>query len=968
MLVYLIGVLAFFQVQNFNIDFYNTQKGLSNNIVYDIHQDQQGFIWVATENGINRFDAYTFKTFYSSEEDSQTISSNVVRSIFESKDGRLWIGTRQGINLFDKEKESFTRFTAHDSLNLISNDVLELEADSKENLWFLNHSRLFKFDINTEEYQEINFSFAIYNFVIAAGDVIWITTYDGEIYRYYIETKKLQKIREVATEDNISFFLARDKQAIFYNTFDGNLVLEGWNQLSLLNRSNKVERFFEDSKGRRWFGSKENLYVQESETDFVTKIDLPGSPEPVLSTIKAITEDNTGGIWVGTVHGLYRIRSKEKNFQTLQNESSSQAVMAIEESGNSWWVNYFSGNLTRYEFNDSGELIDESHINLGDGINQIWDIQEIGDNKLWLATEKGLFELNKDSYQTSRIETFEEERDYEVFFVVKEDVAGIFWVGGYSTVLKIDSRTKEILTRIEIVDDYEGALVQDIMPVEDGLLIATETHGLFHYSEATGLSKTWNEKAIPPPLDQVSIWDMYKSSDEKIWFAGNSGLYSINSYNELSYPIKSEIENNLIVFSITEDRNQILWLGTDKGLVRYNPNTKEYRKFDSGDGFENPEFNRRSIFASKSGKIVAGGMSGLLYFNPNEIRINQNEPEVWITGFNVITPDSAEKIITYQTEEIDLEWHQNTFEINFTALNYTNSSQNQYKYKLSNFDPDWVEPEESRLARYVRVPAGEYEFSVIASNNDGVWNEIGDSVRIRIHPPFWQTYWFRFLLLVFVLALIWMLYRFRVQQLLEVERVRLRIAGDLHDEIGSGLSGIALTGDLLQDQVKEGKPKPEMLQKISGNARSLASSLDSIVWLIDPSKESLLDLLIRCKQVARDLLPNQELAITDEIPVNLHKKELSSETRRGVYLIFKEAIHNIHKHSQADKVQIGFYLEGDKLAITLKDNGIGFDEDKVRKGNGLDNFRKRADEMKGVLYLHSEEGKGTTITITKVLP
>jgi signal transduction histidine kinase len=445
-------------------------------------------------------------------------------------------------------------------------------------------------------------------------------------------------------------------------------------------------------------------------------------------------------------------------------------------------------------------------------------------------------------------------------------------------------------------------------------------------------------------------------------------LYSINSYDDFSHPDKSEIEDNLIVFSITEDLNQSLWLGTDKGLVRYNPNTKKYRKFDSGDGFENPEFNRRSIFTSKSGEIVAGGMSGLIYFNPEEIKINQSEPEVWITDFNVITPDSTEGVIIYQVEEIDLSWHQNTFEISFAALNYSNSLQNKYKYKLKNFDPDWVEPEESRLARYVRVPAGEYEFSVIASNNDGVWNEIGDTIHIRINPPFWQTYWFRFLLLIFVLALAWMLYRFRVRQLLEVERVRLRIAGDLHDEIGSGLSGIALTGDLLQDQIKEGKPKPEMIQKISGNARSLASSLDSIVWLIDPSKESLLDLLIRCKQVARDLLPNHELVISDEIPPSFHNKELSSEIRRGFYLIFKEAVHNIHKHAMAGRVQIRFYMDGYKLVISLKDNGVGFDEEKVLKGNGVDNFRKRADEMKGIFSLESEVGQGTTISIAKSLP
>ncbi len=967
MLAYLIGILAFFQVQNFDIDYYNTQKGLSNNIVYDVHQDQQGFIWIATENGLNQFDGYEFKTFYYSEGNPRTISSNIVRSMYESKDGKLWIGTRRAINMFDKKTETFTRFPIHDSLR-IPFEVAILRADTEERLWSVLGSKLVFFDTKKQVYDKVELSFFPYRYVVDANDVIWISGDDGEFYTYDIRTKDLIQIGQNSTDINLSFFLSGDKKSIFYNSIGKKIDIENWEEIFLPNKDAKAYRFYEDSKGRRWFGSKEQLYMQKKAGEPLIEIDLSENPEPILSNIKAITEDRSGGIWVGTVDGLYRIKNKEKNFQQLIRDTGRQTAMAIEEINNTWWVNYFSKGLSKYQFNNSGALISSSAINLKGGVNQIWDIQPVGDDKIWLATEHGLFEMDTSTSEISKMEVFKEEKEDEVFFIISEADNNTYWAGGYSVLLKLSAKTGEVLEQFGIFDGYKGLLIQDIISVDGGLLVAAEKYGLFFYSAEQGLRKKWKTNDIPQQLDQTSIWDMYQAKDKTLWFGGNSGLYSISSQKEFLNPLKANIGKNMIVFSITEDRNQLLWLGTDKGLVSYNPNTEEFRVFDSDDGFENPEFNRRSIFTSKNGKVVAGGMSGVIYFDPEEININQNEPEVWVTGFSIITPDSAKKLTVHEIEEVNLNWQQNTFEINFTALNYTNPSQNQYKYKLENYDPDWVSPENSRLARYVRVPAGEYTFKVIASNNDGIWNETGDSIKITISPPFWQTIWFRLMVIVCVFAIVWMLYRFRVRQLLEVERVRLRIAGDLHDEIGSGLSGIALTGDLLQNQAKEGTPKPEMIQKISGNARSLASSLDSIVWLIDPNKESLLDLLIKCKRAARDLLPNLELVIKDEIPESLHKKELSSEIRRGFYLIFKEAVHNIYKHAKAEEVRIGFYIESGKLTICVKDDGIGFDEEKVLKGKGIENLRKRAKEMKATLKLDAREANGTSVIIQKALP
>ncbi|GAB5410866.1 MAG: hypothetical protein BalsKO_32310 [Balneolaceae bacterium] len=962
MLSFFIGLFSFFQVQSFDLTYFSTQSGLSNNIVYDVYQDHQGYIWVATENGLNRFDAYNFEVFSHELSDSTSISSNIVRTVFEDRAGNLWIGTQQGLDLFERESESFIHFEIPESYNLILKDIQDVKQDYNDNFWFLIGSRLFKFDPKEKEYTEILVPGQMSSASILHGETVWISTYDGRVLSYSIHKDEWLEHPEKSISEDTALFSEVDDSIIWGSFLNEEHLPDNFKNFPLLANFRRPERILEDSSNRVWVGTTNGIFLRaENETEF-KEFELGDDAGPLSRSIKAIFEDKVGSVWIGTLNGLFRLDPKKKQFESILNPGSNQMAMAIEETQSGVWVNYFNNNLSYFEYDKNKALSLAEQLSLSGVRNQIWDINTTGEvaSDIWLGTEDGLLFYDEVSKRFEKIPlpVPDDGTSSPVIFAIAADGNAVNWVGGYERIYELDTKTKEILSTITFPDEYPGALVQDILVLDDELFIATERYGLFVFSKLNGLEKWSAVNSGINDLIQTSIWDLYKSRDGKVWIGSKNGLFSLE---ETTSETVNEL-NSSIVFSVTEDFDGILWLGTEKGLIRYDPESKKEHKITS------TEYNRRSIFTSGNGNVFIGGMEGVIYFDPSSIRINQNVPDVWITDFTIVSSDSIERISLHEKKEIELSWEQNTIEIDFTALNYTESGSNQYAYQLIGRDPVLVESNNVRKARYVQLPPGEYEFHVIGSNNDNIWNTEGASLRIIVYPPFWKTIWFRALILILLLAIVWSLYTYRVKKLLEIERVRLRIASDLHDEIGSGLSGIALAGDLFNKESQDRGSSQELAGRIATNARKLASSLDSIVWLIDPSKESVLHFLQKCKQTARELLANKEIKIIDNVPESYHNLSISSIKRRNMYLIFKETVHNALKHSNSEYVEISFDESEGLFKIVIEDSGIGFDEKKVNKGYGLESIRRRAEEMKSNLEIISSEEAGTKVILSTRLP
>lgn len=963
------------EVQTEQFRHYDTESGLSNNIVYDIFQDHEDFLWIATENGLNRFDGYEFKKYFHDPDDPGSLSSNIARSIVEDKNGNLWIGTFNGLNLFDRKTQSFTRFLELPSNEINRLDLQQMLIDDEGKIWFNTLGSTGWFDTKTREFHFIHQIENSFSISLDKDGNFWVRSYDGILFKYEAESGSIIEFHNETEliESPILWGKYSNKIWLEHESPDSNRQIERSISLPNLPGSIKPLELIELSNNELMMTSDAGLYSFNINSGVVKKIDFREKTSSLTNSIRSVYQDKNRGLWVGTLSGFFHFDPYQKPFSHIDLiENGSDVIMGLSNIDQRLLANTFSSGFISYDI--STEVLNEIRLpkNMNPGFYQIWDIAHVEDSRypIWLATNDGLYLFNWTSDELKRIVLDKNDEASTVTFSIENSGSNFIWVTSLEALYKF-SKSDGKLLGIVTHDGMTNLSIQDVVTSGHKTYVATEGSGILEYDIETGGSLIPLENKVPDSevLLRVPIWDLYLSSDQTIWIGSNQGLLKFDQHRSevVSVSIDNELTNR-VVFSIEEDIDKNLWLATERGLIKFNPSTNDITEFNKSDGVINVEFNRRSATKSPEGKLFFGGVEGITAFNPSEIISNPVVPTVHILDSKVIVADSTFTPEGFHKKEVSLSWNQNTIEFSFAALNYTNPSQNRYKYKLEGYDPDWVEGNVTRLARYSQLPHGEYEFKVLASNNDGLWNMRGDSFSISIAPPYWKTVWFRTLIMVIIVLLLWSLYRYRVAKLIELERVKLRIAGDLHDEVGSGLSGIALTGDILQRQLAKGEVKAELIQRITKNSRVLASSLDSIVWLIDSKKETIGDLISKSLITAKDLLHDTELVVLDSIKEADQKKSLGSVQRRNLFLLVKEALNNTAKHSEADKVILEFLKEEQIFKIKIKDNGKGFDPESSNGGRGLGTMKSRAKELGAKLVLNSSSKTGTEIIVSTKIP
>lgn len=950
----------------------NTQDGLSNNIVYETYQDSKGFIWIATDNGLNRFDGYEFKIFYHNAKDSTSISSNTVRSILEDHNGNLWIGTFDGLNLYHRETDSFTLFKHLQNIPNARLDIQHMMLDSRGRIWFNTLRTIGWFDTQSFEFGFIDPSYSASTMAVSNVNGVWVSSTDGTIEKFIIEDKKLKTLKKTRVMDRLPLYWGNYSKSLwikdlsFKEAFDVKTSV-----LPKLPNDVFAREILEIDENTLWIGTEIGLFIYHTVKGQLDRINL-GNSSTLSSAIRSIYKDKNGGIWVGTLGGLFHFDSFQKPFKHINIiNGSGDVIMGLESSTQSIYANALGNGL--YEYDIESQQTKEKYFAKKPpvGFNFIWAIKDVPKSNypLWLATDAGLILYNPRNSNWKNINPPFSPNMTRPSFSIGETKNDFIWVSSQEGILLLSKKNGEIIKSISLAEFTKESIIQDLAEFDDQLYIATEGVGVLVYNIKSEQVQLLSD--IAPQSKNISstpIWELYKD-DQILWIGTNRGLFQldIETYEFKQIQADSNLENR-VIFSIEKDQNGTLWMGTERGLVSYNHQNREVHYYTENDGLENIEYNRKSVKKTLDGTLLFGGVNGITAFDPNQIQQNTIIPPIHITAIKVITSDSTFIPSFEKTDKLVLPWQQNTIQIDYVALNFTNPTQNQYRHQLVGHDPDWVLGEGLRQARYVRLPPGEYKFEVMGSNNDGLWNPKSESITIEILPPFWQTWWFKALVVIIIATMLWALYKYRVNRLLEVERMKLRIAGDLHDEVGSGLSGIALTGDLLQRQVKNGGAKPELVDRITKNARNLASSLDAIVWLIDPQKETLGDFLIKTRAVGSELLTQSKFEMVEKLSEFDRERILSAEQKRNLFLLTKEGLHNISKHAQADRVTLSFEYNHSKLFLKLTDDGNGFNLQENEKGHGLDSIRNRAELLKAELEVHSSIGRGTQISLNMKLP
>ncbi|MDP1614978.1 MAG: triple tyrosine motif-containing protein, partial [Methylococcales bacterium] len=417
---------------------------------------------------------------------------------------------------------------------------------------------------------------------------------------------------------------------------------------------------------------------------------------------------------------------------------------------------------------------------------------------------------------------------------------------------------------------------------------------------------------------------------------------------------------NDVVFGVLEDKSANLWVSTLNGLAKYSPSSNTFRVYDVFDGLVHNQFNWRASYKSKSGEMYFGGINGFVSFYPDLINVDTTLPPVAFTSFRVFDKEAALPRALSSTKEIVLDYDQNFISIEFAALDFAPNQKHTFAYMLKGIDPNWVNAGSRTIAFYTDLQHGKYTFFVKASNADHVWSQ-PITLSIIVLPAWWMTWWFRLLVIIAVILLGIFIYEYRVNQLLKIERIRYNIASDLHDEIGSNLSSISVDGQMLLRSTSLNEIERELSFDISKTAMETIDAMRDIIWFINPKNDAGEDIIFKMKETAAKLLIGMEWTFNFSPGIRLD--HFSLEVRRNIFLIYKEVLTNVVRHSEAKKCSVDLVKESNRLDIIIQDNGKGFDVQNVKMNYGLLSIRKRAGHIKAKLELTSEVGKGTRVVL-----
>jgi len=703
--------------------------------------------------------------------------------------------------------------------------------------------------------------------------------------------------------------------------------------------------------------------------------------------------DNSGNVWVGTSgEGLFRFTRSASRFLSCTPESgtpsglsSSNVISAWKDREGVLWVGTTTDGLNylppgsrrflplRHNPHDPSSLP-------GNWVNCIRDIDP---DRVWIGMvggggisvydkRTGVFSRPSERSKTPR------SLGSDTVTALHQDRSGRMWVGHFGGLDRYDAEEGTFRSIIRWSRETLGGMGSVAQMTEDGagnLWLATAGRGLGRLNMRTD-EVTWfrNDPNDPGSLPTNSVWCLYFDETRRaLWVPGRGDAiaryseatnsfvsYRLSPAPPVSFPFESKIPTMFTASptnGIVADSGGNLWVAAGANIIKFNPDDGTHRMYGPSQGIVVVEARRNAFLKTDDGTIYIGGSGGLTWFHPGKMPENKTIPRVILARFAIF--GEPVQLPPVGIPEISLSHREHTFSFEFAALEYTNPTQNQYMYKLEGAGGDWVYLGTDRRVTFANVSPGEYLLRVRASNNDGVWNYEGISIPVVITPPYWETFWFRATALLLVAGVVAGVARYRQLKMRGVEELRFRIANDLHDDIGSELSAIALESDLIARRLNTLPEQRRRVHEVGRAVRSAAEQLRDVVWIVNPEQEKLGDLVGRMKEVARTLLAGLEVSLS--VRWTPRAVSVAMEFKRNVLLMYKEILNNIVRHAHASKATILIEVKDGLIHVCVTDNGTGFDSKAPTTGRGLKSIRARAEHIGGTLTVESTPGAGTNV-------
>ena len=928
------------------------EDGLSQNAGLAIFQDSKGYLWIGSQDGLNRYDGFAFKIYKHNPEDPSSISHNSILAITEDKDGYLWIGTwGGGLDRFDPVTETFVSYRSDptEPASLSSDTVTSIKQDSSGALWVGTLAGLDRYDPSKNGFDHFRndpndpdslSSDAISVIFEDSNHRLWIGTgangvegsglnrldpATGKAFRYQHDKSDSQS-------------LASNNIASIYESFDGTFWIAtggfslhgaGLDQFDphtgtarhFSNNpkvpdslsANDLMTLWGDSSGMLWIGTWSNglnLMKLSNPGHFLHYQNDPFFSESLSGNeVWSIYKDRSGILWIGTSHsGINKLPSNSGQFSLYRSNPSDPASLSTNATGafsedkhGNIWIATWGAGLERFD-PDAGQFEHfryerDNPDSLSDNLFMAVYVDPY--DTVWAGTlGKG---MNRLSPTISRVlhylhnpEDPNSLADDNVASIIPDKKGGL-WIGTFGGLSHYDPHTN-IFTNYSNDPENSSSLHENkivnlyLDSTQNVLWIGTWGGGLNQLDLNDPLSTDpklatfinyRNNPDDPSSLSEDSVWAIHETADGYLWLGTQMGLnrFDPNTKTFQHYTEKNGLPNN-VVLGILEDDHGKLWLTTNNGLSHFDPQTETFTNYDSSDGLQSNEFNSNAYFRAHNGTMYIGGINGFNLFDPQNVKPNPVAPQVAMTGFEVF--NEPVKVDLSGREPIQLSYKQNFISFEFAAFDFQAPQKNQYAYKLEGFDKDWIQAGNRRFATYTNVSGGQYVFRVKASNSDGVWNEKGVAIPVFITPPVWQTWWFLGSLIIVVGVIVAGGFRWRLNTIREQNVY-------LETQVSERTSELRETNKLLEKEVEQRKRAEAELEKRAAN--ELKQSEARFQALFDNVAVGVAVMTLGRRPIAFNAATERIIGYNAEEMQNVDPRSLALPEDRGMDVeFFKELI------------------------------------------------------------------------------
>jgi ligand-binding sensor domain-containing protein/signal transduction histidine kinase len=961
---------------------YGVRDGLAHDRVTTLHADGQGYLWLGTVEGLSRFDGYRFVSYGAAD----GFEHRIVNAVTEDRQGRVWVATNgAGVaRLLDDPAEGRTgakKFRRYSVGAGFADRVNALVFDAEDTLWCATDLGLYRAprgegDARTFERVE-PFGPGAYNMaaLVDAAGRVWLSLVQ-ELFQFTAGARQRYSfpapIRSLAQGPGGQVWLATERGLYRFAAPAGAGGRGEWQGVGVeLGPAQKLLALHVDSAGAVWLGTNQGLV--KLGVDGMTRRQTTYTVAQGLSDnhVRDVREDREGNLWIATWLGGVNVLSGEGivSYTASEGLADPNVLAVVRDRAGRIYAHTERGGVAQVVDGRARVIPGSERLTGADSVQLRQDSR--GD--WWLGTHQGLFLLPGPELRPERARRLGPAegippgtRFQGHLSGIYEDPSGVLWCAGTAAVYRLDpARARPPrFERLPLSPPFvEGDVVRNM---------ATDPQGRLWLATSRNIGRLVDGRLelLPVEPGQPLLQGGSLFFDRRGWlWVGRRAQGLSLSRDPLAerpsfqhYSTADGLASDS-VSAVTEDAEGRMWVATGRGLDQLDPATGQVRHFTRADGLAGDLVHH--LDWDGEGRLWAATAGGLARLRPgHERRGRPVAPLAYLTRIRVAgeerpLPERGAR----EAGPAQLSAGQDNLLVEYVALSFFTGRPLRYEYRLYGLDGVWSAPTEMTAVHYARLPPGSYRFAVRALTTDGLVSPQEATFAFRLPPPVWRRWWFLGGAAAALVGLVAAAHRARVRRLLALEAIRRQIATDLHDEMGAGLSQVAILSEVARRDAPAASG--DLLGEIAQLARDMRESMADIVWSIDPRKDRLEDLVRRMRQLAFNLLERDGLRVEFVAPPDqeLGGIVLSPDRRRHLLLVFKEAIHNVARHARATVVRVRLDLRPGALRLSVEDNGRGFDPEAARDGHGLGSLRDRAAQLSGNLHLTSQPGHGTVLTV-----